>query len=344
MAELEDVGVNLNGIKSVELYNDLKAVVEDKDYSVFERVSVQELMPALLEHMCETVPEDLFQRKKRSNLDDHNSESVKKPVEEDAQGGATDADEDDEEEVSALKRALERIKDHLLHTFVEKGVYPFTIARICDICYDPFRYFKTYEMNKYVHALEKCCMVETSWHRYEMKEGDDKESQSSNEQNDVALTKISWMDEKTANAITPFIKEIDTIMSVNLTFDEEMEEEEEEQERLRHAKQLGEQDEDFIVEEYYEDDDLADGMHEEHSRSMNRAGLQVQADEDDEDDDDDYIEGDDEEEEDDEEDYDEENDDDQNGDVYKRKLSEQEDPITDDELNHSKKNKIDEST
>lgn len=331
---LEDVGVNLNGIKSKELYAYLRDVVENKDYTVFDRVNSRDFLPLLLFHMCETIPKELFQQQANGKV---------KEVEDEMHGGTTDADDDDGEEEKKkselLMKDLERIREHLVTTFVEQGQYPFTIARICELCFDPFKYFKTYEMDKYVRALEKCCLVETPEHKYEMRDGDDKDANlASAEQNDVALTKIPWIDDKMAATLTPFIKEIDQIMSVNLTFDEEMEEEEEEQERLRRAKALGEQDEDFLVEEYYEDEDMEEA--EDGPHTLNKL-----AEDDDDEEDDDYVEED-EEDGDDEDDEDEDDGEDiteqQGADITKRK--QEEEVAIEDDLNNIKRNKTDEST
>lgn len=143
------------------------------------------------------------------------------------------------------------------------------------MCYDPFKYYKINELEKFVNALEKCCMVTSSWQVFDKTHGekqeDDKEKDINfiKNQEDVSLMKIPWMTENNTRELAPFIREIDSIMSVNLGYDDEDEEDEDngdgEEEGFFDGdedREMGNKskrnvllkDENFMVEEYYEDD------------------------------------------------------------------------------------------
>lgn len=193
---------NMMGIKSHKLYEQLTKITIDRDTEMFQSLKPQELFPDLLEHMTETIPKEIF--------------------------------------IPQTKELTERFKklgQYLDINFAKKNKYPFTIQRICELCYHPLKYYKVNELPKFLNALERCCLVTSKW---------DFESNSKNvkstEQNDsdVSLSKIKWLDEKEDKELMSFIKEIEGIITVNFGYDDEEEEEEDTR--------------DMIIQEYYEDD------------------------------------------------------------------------------------------
>ncbi|CAD6597623.1 CEI_1a_G0001390.mRNA.1.CDS.1 [Saccharomyces cerevisiae] len=243
---LDDVDNNMMGIKSISLYELLSDVVKQGDKTRLVTAGPEQVLPDLIRHITETIPFDLFINLKNEMNDAENL-------------------------VTRLNWLGKFLNDNFLHNHT----FPFTILRICELCYDPFKYYKINELEKFVNALEKCCMVTSSWQvfdkTYGEKQEDDKEKDISfiKNQEDVSLMKIPWMTENNTRELAPFIREIDSIMSVNLGYDDEDEEDEDngdgEEEGFFDGdedREMGNKskhnvllkDENFMVEEYYEDD------------------------------------------------------------------------------------------
>lgn len=243
---LDDVDNNMMGIKSINLYELLSDVVKQGDKTRLVTAGPEQVLPDLIRHITETIPFDLFINLKNEMNDARN-----------------------------LVTRLNWLGKFLNVNFLQNHTFPFTILRICELCYDPFKYYKINELEKFVNALEKCCMVTSSWQVFDKTHGekqeDDKEKDISfiKNQEDVSLMKIPWMTENNTRALAPFIREIDSIMSVNLGYDDEDEEDEDngdgEEEGFFDGdedREMGNKskrnvllkDENFMVEEYYEDD------------------------------------------------------------------------------------------
>lgn len=236
---VSDVDTNMMGIRSKRLYNLLKTIVDSGDCSVLNENDAKEVLGEIIERITVNIPEDAFRVM-----------------------GA--------EERERLKYRLAEIREYLRKNFQAKGTFPFTILRICELCYDPLKYFKVFELEKFVNAISACCFVETSWKLFEELPGERSARAVINgesDQEDVSLTKIPWIDEETEKKLVPFIKEIDSVMSVNFGFEDDDEEDENMGVELN---QFGGSEGDFVIEEYYEKD-TGDG-------------------DDDDDDDDDYVE------------------------------------------------------
>ncbi|KTB22617.1 Serine/threonine-protein phosphatase 4 regulatory subunit 2 [Nakaseomyces glabratus] len=193
--------IHMNGIKSKYLYDILKGIVREKNYDVLETINVSEFLAELLDHMVNTIPNELFQTKVNNGRHTVGRKEDSEENEEAVYG--TDIDDANDVHTRQLDD-LKRISTHLTTNFKDKSQLPFTIVRICELCFDPFHYFKTYELDKFVNALQKCCLVRGAWRRYELKDVRElSNSQSDKEhidcdQNDVALSKIPWLDEKMA--------------------------------------------------------------------------------------------------------------------------------------------------
>ncbi|CAI7039045.1 BBT_collapsed_G0001650.mRNA.1.CDS.1 [Saccharomyces cerevisiae] len=243
---LDDVDNNMMGIKSISLYELLSDVVKQGDKTRLVTAGPEQVLPDLIRHITETIPFDLFINLKNEMNDARN-----------------------------LVTRLNWLGKFLNDNFLQNHTFPFTILRICELCYDPFKYYKINELEKFVNALEKCCMVTSSWQVFDKthdeKQEDDKEKDINfiKNQEDVSLMKIPWMTENNTRELAPFIREIDSIMSVNLGYDDEDEEDEDngdgEEEGFFDGdedREMGNKskrnvllkDENFMVEEYYEDD------------------------------------------------------------------------------------------
>lgn len=200
---LDDVDNNMMGIKSISLYELLSDVVKQGDKTRLVTAGPEQVLPDLIRHITETIPFDLFINLKNEMNDARN-----------------------------LVTRLNWLGKFLNDNFLQNHTFPFTILRICELCYDPFKYYKINELEKFVNALEKCCMVTSSWQVFDKTHGekqeDDKEKDINfiKNQEDVSLMKIPWMTENNTRELAPFIREIDSIMSVNLGYDDEDEEDE----------------------------------------------------------------------------------------------------------------------
>lgn len=251
---VSDVDTNMMGIRSKKLYKLLKIVVETGDCGPLSDNDPAEVLGEIIERITVNIPEDAF--------------SVTEPS----------------EEYQRLKDILVEIGDHLKKTFQEKGTYPFTILRICELCYDPLKYFRVYELEKFVNAIRACCLVETSWNLFEdcpsqrgARNNNSTLANGDSDQEDVSLTKIPWISEQDEKSLVPFIKEIEGVMSVNFGFEDDDDDDDDENMGVELNKFGGSEGSnagvngDFVIEEYYEDEPGGE--------------------DDDDDDDDDYVEG-----------------------------------------------------
>ncbi|SCU77638.1 LAME_0A01772g1_1 [Lachancea meyersii CBS 8951] len=240
------------GIKADHLYRNLTAIVVEKDASIFRTLAAKELIPELLVHMTETIPNDIF--------------------------------ETDNETLHLVKR-LQRLAQHLNSSFTENDTYPFTIQRICEVCYHPLKYFKTHELAKFVNALERCCLVSSC-----LKTEAQTSCENVGDAGDVSLKRIPWVEENDEKGLAAFLREIESTVSVNFGYendddddddvtnhadgadvdrayvnrDDEGEEEEEEEE-----------DGDYVAEEDDKDDD-DDDDDEEYDQDEDIDGEEVQ--------------------------------------------------------------------
>lgn len=242
---VSDVDTNMMGIRSKKLYTLLKRVVELGEVNALDESKPDEVLGEIIERITINIPDDAFR----------------------IMGTADD--------LQRLKDRLMEIGDHLKTKFQAKGTYPFTILRICELCYDPLKYFRIYELEKFVDAIRSCCFVETCWRPFEefsSQRNCRNHSALANEggQEDVSLTKIAWISEEVEKELVPFIKEIDNVMSVNFGFEDDEDENADDSMGVELDK-FGASSGDFVIEEYYEEDPGAG--------------------DDDDDDDDDYVEG-----------------------------------------------------
>lgn len=242
---VSDVDTNMMGIRSKSLFEILKRIVVHGEFDVLNESEPDEVLGEIIEHITVSIPEGIFRT----------------------------MENDGNKEFGRLKGELSALGDYLRDQFQIKKVYPFTIVRICELCYDPFKYFKVYELGKFVSAMTSCCLVKTSWSStgasIKATKNQTNFSNGESDQEDVSLTKIPWIDEETEKELVPFIKEIDSIMGANLGF-EDSDEDENMDVEINDLEGRNES-EDFIIEGYYED---APG-----------------GDDDSDDDDDDYVEG-----------------------------------------------------
>lgn len=177
---LDDVDNNMMGIKSISLYELLSDVVKQGDKTRLVTAGPEQVLPDLIRHITETIPFDLFINLKNEMNDARN-----------------------------LVTRLNWLGKFLNDNFLQNHTFPFTILRICELCYDPFKYYKINELEKFVNALEKCCMVTSSWQVFDKTHGekqeDDKEKDISfiKNQEDVSLMKIPWMTENNTRSWHP---------------------------------------------------------------------------------------------------------------------------------------------
>ncbi|AET41023.1 Psy4p Ecym_7175 [Eremothecium cymbalariae DBVPG len=212
------------GIKSEELYENLTQIVIDHDSSWFQTTPAKEFLPQLLEHMSITIPHDIF-------VNDGNDDLQVR------------------DDMNRLRIIVEYMNKH----FAEKNIFPFTIQRICELCYDPLKYFKSSELTKFVNAIEKSCMVRSGWcknygvpmasHNGVNGNGTSNEnmngvSDQKNSSEDISISKIPWLDSGDTDDLKQFIEKIESIVSVNFGYDDDDDEDGE--------------DRDIIIQEYYE--------------------------------------------------------------------------------------------
>lgn len=173
------------GIKSKRLYSLLTRIVIDKDLAVFTELPSSEFIPELSEHFSKTIPKEIFDF----------SEGRHKPL---------------------LDR-LSELSNHLHLKFEERDKYPFTIQRICELSYHPLQYFPIHNLEKFVTAMEKCCLVDTDW---SFKVGND--FSNTDPMEDVSLIPIDWLDsEETYDKSLPsLLARIDSIVAVNFGYED----------------------------------------------------------------------------------------------------------------------------
>lgn len=136
----------------------------------------------------------------------------------------------------------------LQDNFITKGHLPFTMQRICELIFDPLKYFQPTELNKYIHAMDKCINVVSIYEfdinskvhtlLYGIASNTNKESSlldcdtlntngdGSNITDDVSMSKIPFLqnndDElKIRKEYNEFLREIDSVMSINYEYDDE---------------------------------------------------------------------------------------------------------------------------
>ena len=119
---IDEIPHNMMGIKSESLYMTLESITREHDVSILNANVPSQLLPELIEHLSDTIPNDIFIQRSEVELN-----------------------------------SLKRLGDVLRDKFLETGNYPFTMQRICELCFDPFKYFKVNELGKFINALEKCC-------------------------------------------------------------------------------------------------------------------------------------------------------------------------------------------
>ncbi|SCU78433.1 LAFA_0A06568g1_1 [Lachancea sp. 'fantastica'] len=220
------MGSNMMGIKADFLYKNLTRIVVEKDTSVFQTLPSRKLIPELLGHMTETIPKEIFEV---------------------------------QDDTSQLIERLQRLASHLNSRFTGNDTYPFTIQRICEVCYHPLKYFKTHELAKFVNALERCCLVSSSL---------ENESHAPCEKNgsdtgDVSLKRIAWVNESEEKGLATFLREIEATVCVNFGYENDDDEDDD----MNHSEQIGtayvnneaedddEEDGDYIAEEELKDDE-----------------------------------------------------------------------------------------
>ncbi|CUS24774.1 LAQU0S19e01332g1_1 [Lachancea quebecensis] len=177
------------GIRSEFLYQNLTLMIVEKDVSVLRRVEPQQLIPELLVHMTDTIPHEIFQ----SSPD-----------------------------TEALVARLKFIGDHLSSQFANNHAYPFTMHRICEVCFHPLKYFKTHELGKFVNALEKCCLVSSP-----LEEESETACEDVGDAGNVSLSKIPWVTQADERNLASFLREIEATVSANFGYEQDDEEGEE---------------------------------------------------------------------------------------------------------------------
>ncbi|CCD26948.1 Psy4p NDAI_0J00560 [Naumovozyma dairenensis CBS 421] len=257
-SELNSSIHNMMGIKSRRLYEYLNDILITKKVKLSnssnEPIPFDLLINDFIPHMIDVTPNESF-----INSNEENIESI---------------------------RRLKEMGENLIDKFFNNEKLPFTIMRIFELCFDPFKYFKVNELVKYVNALEKCCYVDScltlasssssSTNTEERRDEEESNGNTIGEDGDASLVKIPWITEKDMGQLLPIVKEIDVIMNVEFDDDDEDDDEEDDEEhhdvngqgtiRERKSNKHGgtstddisitlQNDKDFIIEEYYEDDD-----------------------------------------------------------------------------------------
>ncbi|AMD20423.1 HDL321Wp [Eremothecium sinecaudum] len=248
------------GIKSKQLYQDLTQIVIERDVSPLECNIPSEFLGRLFEHMLVSIPQDIFSNE-----------------------GGSDGWEHD---VGRLQHVVEYIEIN----FARNNTYPFTIQRLCELCYHPLKYFKIHELKKFVNAVEKVSFVRSSWTKdYGVSENlHSRENPANGNQvaqsiengdsrgysENVSISKIQWLGSRDTGNLKDFIEKIESIVSVTFGYDEEEEEDEE--------------DRDVIIQECYEEDtgvDTEEEDEEDRDYVLDEASTSEDEDEDDGEDD-----------------------------------------------------------
>lgn len=130
---------------------------------------------------------------------------------------------------------LQEHADLLQSKFFSQGKLPFTIRRVCELVYQPLKYYQRDELDKFNHALQKCINVESEYDskliESMQKLSQDPVSVSANgvdtaTSGDVSMSKIPFLlsgdDElKIRKDYNEFLREIDSVMSINYEYDED---------------------------------------------------------------------------------------------------------------------------
>lgn len=226
--DLTDCDNNRMGIQSPWLYETLNKIVNENDYSFFSNNEdntnqgknsnnendvtttkklddstlneTENLLLQISNHFTNDIPE-LFQIKPEQKIDYNNR--------------------------------ISKLSNWLMENFIQKDKFPFTILRICELCFDPLKFYKFNESNKFLNALEKCSFVKSNWDFepcLDKSTNDNTNASNTNDvgskgnDDDVSLSKIEFVKEEDVinnKEYTEFIKEIDSIMSVHFEYDDD---------------------------------------------------------------------------------------------------------------------------
>ena len=212
--------------KKDTLFAWLRNAVENKDPKIFETVD-QPILDALFLYMKDSIPNDIFLVS--------TTDKMQNPL------------------LLKYTNDINLLNDK----FFKRWKVPFTIRRICELVYDPMKYFQRDQFIKFVNSLEKCIYVESDYD-YELRQGlnqlvDQTRSSSSSSSlshnatatttinKDISMSQIPFLlkdggdggiggDEVSELRIkreyNEFLREIDSVMSVNYEYedDEDMEE------------------------------------------------------------------------------------------------------------------------
>ncbi|AGO10600.1 AaceriABR147Cp [[Ashbya] aceris (nom. inval.)] len=198
------------GIKCASLYEELTQIVIDQDVGPLQRVPASEFLARLVEHMGQTIPREVF-------------------------GAEAETGTRDLERLGAIVAYIDE-------NFAARNVFPFTIQRICELCYHPLQYFRVGELRKFVNALEKVCYVRSSWSAGYGAARSPAEGTSAREASvDVSMSKIPWLGDDGGRDLRQFIEKIESIVSVNFGYEDE-------EDDGREA----------VIQDYYEDEGAGD--------------------------------------------------------------------------------------
>ncbi|CCK71025.1 Psy4p KNAG_0F03630 [Huiozyma naganishii CBS 8797] len=213
--------MNRNGIESEELYGYLRRVVVERDEGAL--CGAHEWTPLLVDHFSETIPRELFQV------------------------GPAGGD------VDSLRERLVVVGGLLTDRFVSGGGVPFTFVRVCELCFQPFDYFRPSELDKFVRAMEKCVEgVQTFWRgATPVEESAAVGSPADATTEDVSMSVVPFIEDEKAvmREYESFFKEIDGVMSLNAQYEED-DDDDDDVNGGGGDPRAG----DFLSEEYYEDD------------------------------------------------------------------------------------------
>lgn len=251
--------------KKTALFDWLRNVVGDKYSNTFETVD-QSILDSLVLYMKDSIPNDVF---------------------------LITADKTQDPSVEYNNDI-----DLLNEKFFKRGKVPFTMRRICELVYDPLEYFQQDQFIKFVHSLKKCVYVDSDYD-FELKQNFnhliDQNQPSSCPSSlspntglankEISMSQIPFISRGDEDDISElkikrdyneFLREIDSVMSVNLEYDEEEDMNEDMEMTVGDINQNGlefdeddeEEDEDYVEEgsdeeEEEDDDDDDEGEDEE---------------------------------------------------------------------------------
>ncbi|AAS50918.2 ABR147Cp [Eremothecium gossypii ATCC 10895] len=181
------------GIKCASLHEELTQIVIDQDVGPLQRVPASEFLARLVEHMGQTIPREVF-------------------------GAEAETGTRDLERLGAIVAYIDE-------NFAAQNVLPFTIQRICELCYHPLHYFRVGELRKFVNALEKVCYVRSSWSAGYGAVPSPAEGTPTREASvDVSMSKIPWLPDDGGRDLRQFIEKIESIVSVNFGYEDDEDE------------------------------------------------------------------------------------------------------------------------